>query len=340
TYKLSFRYTPTDSLLLRGSLGTGFRAPTVYDIANPIADAGVTAARYGCPFTAPDPLAAGCNGNAQYSKREGGNPLSNDGALKPERSKQWSLGFRVDALKSLSLGLDLWSVSIRDKIAVVTEEQAFNNAALYRPLFSVVTNKIGNYPDVALTTSPLNLTNAEYSGIDWDESFKTKTDYGTLTAAFTGTYMLKSRATAAGSNEWKSNLGRFENGNVTFRTIAHLSASLKSGMFTHTAQLNYRSGYNDQRFEAADQIVRRVNADGSYGAWVDYNGSVASYTTLDWQTSAELNKWLKLTFGIKNLADRAPPFVARNGGANQRGYDGRYSDPLGRQFYLTGSVKF
>lgn len=33
--------------------------------------------------------------------------------------------------------------------------------------------------------------------------------------------------------------------------------------------------------------------------------------------------------------DRAGP-----GGGNQVGYDGRYTDPLGRTFYLTGSYKF
>jgi iron complex outermembrane receptor protein len=28
------------------------------------------------------------------------------------------------------------------------------------------------------------------------------------------------------------------------------------------------------------------------------------------------------------------------GGGNQAGYDGRYADPLGRTFYLTGDYRF
>jgi iron complex outermembrane receptor protein len=28
------------------------------------------------------------------------------------------------------------------------------------------------------------------------------------------------------------------------------------------------------------------------------------------------------------------------GGGNQVGYDARYTDPLGRQFYITGAYKF
>ena len=39
------------------------------------------------------------------------------GGLKPEKSKQWTIGFRVDPIQSVSFGADLWQVKLRDAIA-------------------------------------------------------------------------------------------------------------------------------------------------------------------------------------------------------------------------------
>ena len=53
------------------------------------------------------------------------------------------------------------------------------------------------------------------------------------------------------------------------------------------------------------------------------------------------NSNLTFTLGIKNLFDRDPPLSLQNGGGgNQIGYDGRYTDPLGRQFYVVGQYRF
>jgi len=52
------------------------------------------------------------------------------------------------------------------------------------------------------------------------------------------------------------------------------------------------------------------------------------------------NKNLKLSFGIRNLFDKNPPYT--NGGGNyfQTGYDPGYSDPRGRTFLLSATYKF
>ncbi|MFC0349595.1 hypothetical protein [Undibacterium danionis] len=63
--------------------------------------------------------------------------------------------------------------------------------------------------------------------------------------------------------------------------------------------------------------------------------------TLDWQIKANASKNLTLTAGIRNLLNQDPPLSIRNtGGGNQVGYDGRYTDPLGRTVYMTGNLKF
>ena len=48
---------------------------------------------------------------------------------------------------------------------------------------------------------------------------------------------------------------------------------------------------------------------------------------------------LTLTAGIKNLLDEQPPF-SNQGTMFQKGYDPRFSDPVGRAVYLRASYSF
>ena len=87
TYKISARWLPIKELLVRGSYGTGFRAPAMTDIAGALVFAGSTTGSYACPF----PGTPGCRpGSAQYDLLAGPNGLSGDNGLKPETSKQWT----------------------------------------------------------------------------------------------------------------------------------------------------------------------------------------------------------------------------------------------------------
>ena len=50
-------------------------------------------------------------------------------------------------------------------------------------------------------------------------------------------------------------------------------------------------------------------------------------------------KGLSLTAGIKNIADKDPPFT-NQGTTFQQGYDPRFTDPIGRALFLRGSFTF
>jgi iron complex outermembrane receptor protein len=341
TYKVSARWQPIETLLLRGSYGTGFKAPTLAQITSP-AILGSTANSHPCPFSAPDPRAAGCQGTTQYDLLQVGNPNTGSAGLKPETSKQSTVGFRLEPVRNVSIGFDWWQVKIKDQISQVQENLAFNDPVTYSKLLTLFNDPF-NGPTVAFTSVPVNLASAKYSGIDWDHTFKTKSPIGDMSLQWTGTYMLKAEQTFPGSGK-QSSLGKYgADQNVVFRVISRLAASLKvSDMFTHSLIANYRSGYHDQTFTADDATVRIVNPDGSFGPYVAMpNHNVASYTTFDWQVKAQVQKGLVITAGIKNLFARTPPLsLVVAGGGNQVGYDARYTDPLGRQFYITGAYTF
>ena len=344
TYKVSARWTPVEMLAVRASIGTGFKAPEISDIAGTLSFAGSTAGSYACPI----PGAPGClPGNAQYDLLGGPNGISGKDGLKPEKSTQWTLGFRLDPTKGLSLGLDYWSVHLKDQIesAGIAENLAFTHPAQYASLFvSPYTDPVGQFTTIALEQVPFNGGEANYSGIDWNFSYNTDTSLGNFGVNWTGTYMLKQNYTYGPGLPENTDLGVFGPDNtVVFKTIMQLAVSLQTGKWGNTLSAHYKSSYTDiSQVGTGAVFVEDLTNPNGFGAKVDFCClSVPAYTTFDWQTSFDVAKAVNLTFGIKNLSDKAPPLSLQNaGGGNQAGYDGRYADPIGRAYYLRANFKF
>jgi iron complex outermembrane receptor protein len=334
TFKLSFRSRPADMLLLRGSFGTGFKAPSVNQIAAPLAFSTNTSGSYVCPF----PTAPTCVGHGpdpdQWDLITAGNPASGAAGLKAETSKQWTLGGRLEPIKSVSLGLDYWGVKLKNQIlSGMPEAYAFANAAALPNLFVVPYQDPAGYSTVALIQKPFNAGSANYQGLDWEINLNTRTSFGKISADLSGTHMLKADYQLPSGKQ--TDLGRFGgDNNVTFRDIWRLALGLQYSEFAHTFTVNWKSGYADQAFTADSGNVVQLLPDGSEGDGVAYNGRVKSYMVADWQTRWQASKNLRVTFGITNLFDRKPPMSLKIVGGNQVGYDGRYADPTGRAVAL------
>ncbi len=341
TYKIAGAFRPTESMLLRASYGTGFKAPAMQDVTDPLKNGG-SSNFYPCPITS-GPLKNLCHGTAEYNLLTGGNAFVDGNALKPEKSKQWTLGFRIEPTQSLSLGFDLWEVKLKDQIKSLSQTAVFSDAK-YLNLFTSYYDPIQKQNVLAAILRPFNLASAEYRGVDWDHTFKTNTSMGKMSVNWTGTYMLKADLQNSAADPFEKTVGKFNSYNdATFRVISRLTASLKTtdNKYNHSVSLGYHSGYHDQEFTAANRVVRNLNDDGSLGAYVASTRDVAAYYTVDLQSKIMFSKNLTLTGGIKNLFNQDPPFSQRNaGGGNQVGFDARYVDPLGRQFYVVGNMKF
>jgi len=337
TYKLSFRSQPLDGVLVRGSLGTGFKAPSVNQIAAPLAFATNTSGSYVCPFPTHPTCVANGTGPQQWDLISAGNPASGSAGLKAESSRQWTLGGRWEPAQSgLSMGLDYWSVKLKDQILNgMPEGYAFANAGSLQELFVIPYQDPAGYPTVALIQKPFNAGKANYQGLDWEFDYRTTTSFGKLSAGLSGTHMLKADYELPGGKQ--SDLGKFGgDNNVVFRNIVRLTLGLQHGDFTHTLIAKNKSGYKDQAFTAdSGNVYDEATGDG-----VAYNGKVRSYTLVDWQTRWQFSQALRFTAGITNLFDEAPPRSLKLVGGNQVGYDGRYTDPTGRAFTLGAAYRF
>lgn len=339
TGKLSFRWTPSKAFLLRGSLGTGFKSPTVPQLNASQQLFGVTNSPYNCTpelQQTAQRLGAQCRPNGtQYDQFAGGNR-----ELKPEKSRQATLGFRFEPAPAFSFGADLWHVAIRDVFGQITEEEVFANPLRYPGAWTTLREVSTGTTYLAFNASNQNLGKSYYTGVDIDASSRLKTALGDWTNTLSATYMIRDSEQLQVDGAYHSPIGDFGAlGYVAFRWQAKLTSALKMGAFTHTLAVSHKSGYRD-----AEYTAERYDAAGNLsGQFETVRLRVAPYTTFDWQTQWAINKMFQLTAGVLNLADKAPPLSLAEGGLNKGqmfGYDDRYYDPRGRTFYANLSLKF
>jgi len=339
TGKLSFRWTPAKAFLVRGSVGTGFKSPTVPQLNASLQLYGVTNAPYNCTAELQQmaqQLGAQCRPNGtQYDQFAGGNR-----ELRPEKSRQATLGFRFEPAPAFSFGADLWHVAIRDVFGQITEEEVFANPLRYPGAWTTLREVSTGTTYLAFNASNQNLGKSYYTGVDIDASSRLKTTLGDWTNTLSATYMIRDSEQLQVGGAYHSPIGDFGAlGYVAFRWQAKLTSSLKMGAFTHTLAASHKSGYRD-----AEYTAELYTAAGALsGQFEAVRLKVAPYTTFDWQTQWSINRMLQLTAGVLNVADKAPPLSLAEGGLNKGqmfGYDDRYYDPRGRTFYANLTLKF
>ncbi|MYN05457.1 TonB-dependent receptor [Pseudoduganella sp. DS3] len=330
TYKVSARWQPVPSFLARGSYGTGFKAPSMLAIGQPLVSAGFTSKSWACPPNLKAENPDYCQvGTRQYNVVSGGNE-----DLKPEKSKQYTVGFRFEPTNSFSVQADLWNVKMTDAVDSVSEEQIFTQFEKYRNLFTTFVDPGNGQTYWAKKTQSINIGQVLNRGVDWETTYRHKFSFGNLTTTLNGTYMLKSEKLEVGTvpDKWLSSINYFGVDNqVAFRHIVRLSTTLDTGAFSNSLVAHYRNGYTDAEATSRNTATNALET---------FRIEVPSHLTFDWQGKWKFNKQLLLRAGVKNIADRNPPFSLRASSGHQVGFDPRYADPMGRTFYLTGNYSF
>ncbi len=324
--KGSFRWRPTAQFLVRGSWGSGFRAPTLFDLYSPQTISGVTTNGQHDSQLCPDPSAPGASSNpdcnAQYNLLAGGNP-----DLKPERSDSITLGFIIEPTKDYSLGLDFFHVTVKDTIVAgaVSYQAILANEDKYAGLIfrDPTTGRIS-----AINQGNTNLGKSIVGGVDVDAKARVLNSGGQrVTLRLSGTYMSKydqqmpdgTYRSAVNTPGGAGAIG------VVMRWRHVASATWEIGDWTSTLAWNYQNPYHDTR--------------GTYQPTGTPTRDVASYSTMDAQIGYSGFKSTQLTLGIKNLADSDPPYT-NYGGGFVGSYDLSYADVRGRFVYLTAGYKF
>jgi iron complex outermembrane receptor protein len=336
--KVGVRYQPIKEMLFRGSYNKGFRAPTLYDIYQP-RSLTFTSDSYNDPLLCPNGNAvpgasAGVVCDQQVLQRQSG-PVSIGrpvDALSPEKSNTYSLGFVFAPIASTSVSVDYWNIKVESQISALPEQAVFGNPAKYSSRFvrcsqldaagrsnsDVCLNFPGFDPIAYIDVPTENLGDLKTSGLDLGATWRgAPTDYGQLSLAFDGTYVAKFEYQRESGGEFIDANGNYADNAPVIRWKHVLTAGWNVGPFSTLLSQRFNSGYTDQN--------------GVSG--------VSPYTLYDLSVTWTGVRSLALTFAVKNLFDKDPP-ASGQVTTFQRGFDPRFTDPLGRNFVVRASYKF
>jgi iron complex outermembrane receptor protein len=319
--KLGLRYQPTKEVLLRGSASTGFRAPTLFE-KNAPQSKNDTNNSYNDPILCPggvlssNPIANPLRDcDLQQFKLQGGNQN-----LKPEKSKTFSVGVVLEPIPQATVAIDYWNIRLKDKINALPEEAIYGDYAKYQARF--LRNPDGS--PYAILDLKENLGKVNTDGVDLSVTLRSgATQAGNFTLTLDGTYVHKYEYQDERDGPFIQNVGRYAANNPVFRWKHNLALNWRLADWNATLAQSYKSGYTDQNLDIEDKYLNKVP---SYALW-NLSGSYTGF------------KGFILTAGVKNLLDKEPPF-SNQGTLFQKGYDPRYTDPVGRALYLRGTYSF
>ena len=301
--KLSLLWTPSDTLSLRASASSSFRAPSLHQTH------GV---------------------QATFSNiREGGslffvpNLTSGNKNLKPETATSLNLGSSVN-LENWELNLDYWSFRFEDALARENPQEVVDNdkqLVAARGKSRLVRTAGGTVARV--NTQYVNTDEIRTSGLDFSARGEFQTDVGRFLPSLKATHIIEYDITRPGGQKIDGA------GYLNFANIGSpmpewrgtLNLAWQRGNHQANLVVNYTHDYRFRRANAIDRIDSFTTLD------LQYRLALGGLFGPDAETS--------LTAGVLNVTDEDPPHVDIGGG-----YDPRTADPRGRRAYLWLSSSF
>ncbi|WP_071326028.1 TonB-dependent receptor [Janthinobacterium sp. 1_2014MBL_MicDiv] len=319
--KVAFRYQPADFLLFRGSASKGFLAPSFQqlysgslsqELPNGVVDQEGCAKHPGVPeYCAIDRL----------DYRTGGNTN-----LKPETSKQGSIGFVIEPFKGYSASVDYWAINTKDRILNRTPQIVLAN---YQALNQyIIRNPDGTIEYVQ--AGWINAAGSRVRGFDVALRGEGKIKDAKWTATLDGTYMDSFKFAEYQGQEYQELVGKFYTRDLYLRWKHNASFGVSRGDWSGLLIQSFASGYKDQ-----------LPNGGKGTPPPGFKSDVSSHTTYNLSGTYTGFKNTTLTLGIQNLFDRDPPFTAHNvDEVVGAGWDPRVADPRGRAFTFQLKYKF
>ena len=263
---------------------------------------------------------------AQLKVVQGGNP-----ALTPEKSHQYTIGFLIEPSRNLSFGADYFYIKQRELIGVVNADVKLQD---FIDNFNPATGSSSSQyaGDIITRFDPIANTNViNYvgsfnqnlgvqitKGIDFSFKFRQPLPaFGAVQLNLDSTYLIAQTNQQPGQPVATDGVGQFAVFGPVQRYKQVITGSWDYGPYAAAVVYNWGSGYLDY------SGTRHVGANESW----DILGSYQPF------------KYVKASFGIKNLMDRNPP-ISDQQQYFQVGYDPTIGDPHGRTYYARLSFMY
>ena len=321
--KITLRFAPAERLLFRGSYSTGFRVPTFKQVFDPSFESIIAGGNLIDPLT-------GLSIPANSANSIAGGKAS----LQPEEAKLKSVGFVYSPNKSITFGLDWWSVNRTGTIQSLGTTVILANSALFPDAIirDPVTNAI-----TKIDVRPINAGETETQGVEYTARGAFDVWGGKLIGDINVSELLVKKSRLIASAPFgASEVGRFTRySDIGLKWKYTASLNFNKGKWSGRVSQLFRAGYLD--------YVPPGILNGTFLPFApDYKTKVKDYTTYNASLTYRWNKDLTVIAGIKNLFNTDPPFSIAydtNTGAGSS-WEPRVADPRGRAFTLSVEYKF
>ncbi|VAW43786.1 TonB-dependent receptor [hydrothermal vent metagenome] len=143
TFRLSGSWRPTDNFMVRGSLGTGFKAPTLGNLflgrsfgVTRAVDTQLCNAAIADPGSSQADIDNACR-SLEIRSVSGGNP-----DLETEESDSYSFGMVFEPIDNLSFTVDYYNIEVNNKIGSLGVQEIIDNEALFPDLITRVNGSL------------------------------------------------------------------------------------------------------------------------------------------------------------------------------------------------------
>lgn len=298
--KVGLKWSPVDGLLVRGSWGTGFRAPTFAE-----AYSGQTRGF----STIVDPCAGpnfatlpGCGGRQAPANTTGAFVVSGGNPdLVPEEADNLTVGlvFTPTFAPRLAVTLDFYQIKKEGIIGAISRNFILAENAASGSFADRITRDPGNWSVTEIIATRANLLDQSIRGLDFGLQYETEErSFGTLGFRTDITYLDRFRQPPAPGVAAISRVGQYDDSTGTLARIHG------------TARVTWSRG--PLMVSTAGRYVSGVTNMGSL--LVDgENLEADAYFQNDWLASYEFEaSKLKLSVNVENIWDEMPPFLEGN----------------------------
>lgn len=334
TWSTGLEWRPVESLLVRGSYGTAFRAPDLhYVFAGEGNDETSVTDYYRCAVEEPDVAIDDCSYESEGIIRS----RAGNRDLESETSKSWTTGFVWSPTAFFDVTLDWFDIDMSNQVQdlrtndVMLNErdcrlggQDINSALCVDALARITRLTDGQLYGVHV--NPINIARERTNGIDASTSLRWDTGIGSfrLTAGYTWVHTHEIQEYP---DQPVVDMFAINSGYDIPRTKASLRVSWSKDAWSAAIQ-----GTRLGRLPSDDSYYEIWAEDDGTSAWVDatyrYNANI-QYRVTD---RAELS------LSIVNLFDKTPPYDETY--TSYPYYDISWFDTEGRSFYLQYTHKF
>lgn len=285
--KVTARYDITPGFAVRGTVSTGFRAPTIQEEF------------YSATNTSPTTATVQLPPNSAAASLLGVHPLQ------PEASTNYSAGVVVNPLDALNITLDAYSISLRNRI-VGTGTLFGSGGAINSPIVTQAIIAHGNVLDPTVSQTGvsifLNGISTLTRGVDLSATYFTDFEkWGSVTWTFAGNYT-------------DTSISKIIPTPSTFSSGVTLFSQTSQTLLTHAnpkekVSLGASWSLDDWSVNLRETIYGPSSVDYSPNGGIFYTNKVETRAITDLEVSYRPFEFWTISFGANNLFDERPETV-------------------------------